>query len=102
MSRFAKLTTATKVGVFAVITLVAAFAIYRFVSKGAGSGSGYRVYALMNDAMGIAKHSYVRMAGIPTRSPLVGGFTRCLITLVSRTTACSGATPTGVGRSGSR
>jgi phospholipid/cholesterol/gamma-HCH transport system substrate-binding protein len=62
MNRF---TTAAKVGAFAVVTVVLGLYIYRFVDKGAGSGSGYAVYALMNDASGIAKHSQVRVAGIP-------------------------------------
>ena len=62
MRRF---TTAAKVGVFAVVTVVAGFLIYRFVTKGGGSGRGYVVYALMRDATGIAKHSQVRIAGIP-------------------------------------
>jgi len=62
MKRF---TTAAKVGVFAVVTVVAGYLIYNFVNKGAGSGSGYVVFAMMNDAAGIAKHSQVRVAGIP-------------------------------------
>ena len=62
MSRF---TTAAKVGAFAIVTLVAAAFIYRFVTKGGIRGDGYTVYCLMNDATGIAKHSAVRMAGIP-------------------------------------
>lgn len=62
MKRF---TTAAKVGVFAVVTVLAGYFIYDFVTKGAGSGSGYVVYAMMNDASGIAKHSQVRVAGIP-------------------------------------
>src|SRR5450432_4184018 len=58
-------TTAAKVGVFAFVTLVAGLLIYRFVSKSARSGGGYQVYALMNDASGVAKLSQVRIAGIP-------------------------------------
>ena len=68
MSRLTRLTTAAKVGVFAVITVVAGVFIYSFASKSAGSGDGYRVYALMNDASGLAKHSHVRVAGIPIGS----------------------------------
>lgn len=68
MSRLARLTTAAKVGVFAVVTAVAGFFIYSFASKSGGSGSGYRVYALMQDASGLAKHSHVRVAGIPVGS----------------------------------
>jgi phospholipid/cholesterol/gamma-HCH transport system substrate-binding protein len=63
-----KATTAAKVGAFAVAMIVAGFLIYRFVSKSAGSGKGYVVYALMKDATGIAKHSQVRIAGIPVGS----------------------------------
>ncbi len=62
MERF---TTPVKVGLFTVVTVVAGFYIYRYVSKTAGSGDGYTVYALLGDATGIAKHSQVRIAGIP-------------------------------------
>jgi phospholipid/cholesterol/gamma-HCH transport system substrate-binding protein len=62
MGRF---TTAAKVGVFAVATGTAAFAIYRFIDKQGTVGDGYVVYALFNDAAGIAKHSQVRVSGIP-------------------------------------
>lgn len=68
MSRLARLTTAAKVGIFATVTVVAGFFIYRFTSKGLGDGEGYVVYVLMNDAIGIARHSQVRMAGIPVGS----------------------------------
>jgi phospholipid/cholesterol/gamma-HCH transport system substrate-binding protein len=61
-------TTAAKVGAFAVVTLVAGLLIYRFVSKSSRAGSGYTVYALMNDASGVAKLSQVRVAGIPVGS----------------------------------
>jgi len=63
-----KATTAVKVGAFAVAMLVAGFLIYRFVNKAGGSGKGYVVYVLMKDASGIAKHSQVRIAGIPVGS----------------------------------
>jgi phospholipid/cholesterol/gamma-HCH transport system substrate-binding protein len=66
--RLSRATTAAKVGVFAVVLLAAGFLIYRFVNKSGGSGRGYVVYALMRDAAGIAKHSQVRMAGIPIGS----------------------------------
>jgi phospholipid/cholesterol/gamma-HCH transport system substrate-binding protein len=68
MSRLARLTTAAKVGIFAVVTVVAGFLIYRFTMKGQGDSNGYVVYVLMNDAVGIAKHSQVRIAGIPAGS----------------------------------
>ncbi len=60
-----RVSTAAKVGVFALVTVVAAVFIYQFVSKKAAGGDGYVVYALMDDATGIAKHSQVRVAGIP-------------------------------------
>ncbi|MEZ4219818.1 MAG: MlaD family protein [Polyangiaceae bacterium] len=60
-----RISTAAKVGAFALVTVVAAIFIYRFVSKNAAGGDGYVVYALMDDATGIAKHSQVRVAGIP-------------------------------------
>src|SRR5436190_9515050 len=66
--RLSRATTAAKVGVFSVILLGAGFFIYRFVNKGSGPGGGYVVYALLRDAAGIAKHSQVRMAGIPVGS----------------------------------
>jgi phospholipid/cholesterol/gamma-HCH transport system substrate-binding protein len=66
--RLSRATTAAKVGVFAVILLGAGFFIYRFVNKSSGSAGGYVVYALLRDAAGIAKHSQVRMAGIPVGS----------------------------------
>ncbi len=44
---------------------VAGLFIYRFVSKTAGSRDGYSVYVLLGDATGIAKHSQVKIAGIP-------------------------------------
>jgi phospholipid/cholesterol/gamma-HCH transport system substrate-binding protein len=65
MSSTARLTTTAKVGAFAVATLVAAILIYRFVSKSGSAGSGYRVYAIMADATGVAQRSQVRIAGIP-------------------------------------
>jgi phospholipid/cholesterol/gamma-HCH transport system substrate-binding protein len=66
--RLSRATTAAKVGVFAVVMLGAGLFIWRFVNKSSGSGKGYVVYALMRDASGIAKHSQVRMAGIPVGS----------------------------------
>ncbi len=62
MNRF---TTAAKVGMFAVVTVVVGYYMYTFIDKGASSESGYVVYALMDDATGIAKHSQVKIAGIP-------------------------------------
>ncbi|MGE3671325.1 MAG: MlaD family protein [Polyangiaceae bacterium] len=62
MGRF---TTAAKVGVFAAVMVVAGFLIWRFVNKTAASRNGYTVYVLLDDATGIAKHSQVKIAGIP-------------------------------------
>lgn len=61
MRRF---TVAARVGAFTVAMLIAAYLIYRFVSKTEGSKGGYTVFARMHDASGIAKHSQVRVAGI--------------------------------------
>ncbi len=62
MGRF---TSAAKVTVFIAATGVAAWAIYRFIEKRPGSGKGYVVYALFDDAVGVVKNSQVRVAGIP-------------------------------------
>lgn len=64
----AGVTTALKVGAFTVVTVVLGAAIYAFVMKGRGAGDGYVVYALMDDATGVATHSQVRIAGIPVGS----------------------------------
>ncbi len=66
--RLSRATTAAKVGIFVVVMLGAGLFIYRFVNKANSPGRGYVVYALMRDAAGIAKHSQVRMAGIPVGS----------------------------------
>ena len=68
MKALPKATTAVKVGAFAVVMIVAGLLIFRFVNKAAGGGKGYVVYVLMKDASGIAKHSQVRIAGIPVGS----------------------------------
>lgn len=60
-----RVSTAAKVGAFTIVLTVAAVVIYRFVSTEAGGDDGYVVYALMNDAQGVARHSQVKMAGIP-------------------------------------
>ncbi len=60
-----RVSTAAKVGAFALVTVVAAILIYQFVSKRTAGGDGYVVWALLPDATGIAKHSQVRVAGIP-------------------------------------
>jgi phospholipid/cholesterol/gamma-HCH transport system substrate-binding protein len=63
-----RITTAAKVGVFAVVTAGAGYGIYHFISQSRGPGQGYTVWALMDDASGIAKLSQVRIAGIPVGS----------------------------------
>jgi phospholipid/cholesterol/gamma-HCH transport system substrate-binding protein len=63
-----RVTTTAKVGVFFVATGLAALGIYRFIEKRPGGGKGYAVYALFDDAVGIAKLSQVRVAGIPVGS----------------------------------
>ena len=61
-------TTIIKVTFFTAATGLAAFAVYRFIEKRPGAGKSYVVYALFKDAVGIAKHSQVRVAGIPVGS----------------------------------
>ncbi len=60
-----RISQAAKVGAFTVVTAGAGFYIHSFVTHGAGSDEGYRVYALMDDASGVVKHSRVKIAGIP-------------------------------------
>ena len=60
-----RITTAAKVGAFAVVTVGAGFFIFRYVTKSGESDGGYVVFARMKDASGIAKLSQVRIAGIP-------------------------------------
>jgi len=62
MRRF---TLAAKVGAFTIVMAVLGYMIYRFVSKTEGGAAGYGVFVRMNDASGIAKHSAVKVAGIP-------------------------------------
>jgi phospholipid/cholesterol/gamma-HCH transport system substrate-binding protein len=61
----AKVTQAAKVGIFLAGAAVAAYVVYRTVSKEVGSGGGYVVHAYVPDATGIASHSRVTIAGIP-------------------------------------
>jgi phospholipid/cholesterol/gamma-HCH transport system substrate-binding protein len=60
-----RLTSAVKVGAFAVVTVGAGLFIYRYVTKSGEGDGGYVVYTHMKDASGIAKMSQVRIAGIP-------------------------------------
>lgn len=59
-----RVSQAAKVGAFTIVTAAAGYAIHGFVTKGGSMDDGYAVYALMDDASGIAKHSQVRVAGI--------------------------------------
>ncbi|MFO0672693.1 MAG: MlaD family protein [Polyangiaceae bacterium] len=61
----AKVTQAAKVGAFVVAAGVATYFVYRNVDKQLGSGGGYRVYAVLDDASGLANHSRITIAGIP-------------------------------------
>ena len=61
----AKVTQAAKVGAFVVAAGAASFFLYRGVDKQLGSGNGYKVYAILDDAAGLANHSRVTIAGIP-------------------------------------
>ncbi|HSC86720.1 MAG TPA: MlaD family protein [Polyangiaceae bacterium] len=60
--------TAVKVGAFTVVTVALGAGIYSFVMRQRGGGEGYVVYALMDDATGVATHSQVKIAGIPIGS----------------------------------
>ena len=60
-----RISTAAKVGLFAILTVVASVFIYRFVSKQAAGTGGYVVWALLSDATGVPKNSQVKVAGIP-------------------------------------
>ena len=60
-----RITTAAKVGAFAVVMLVAGILIYRYITKAGEGDGGYVVFTRMKDASGIAKLSTVRIAGIP-------------------------------------
>lgn len=60
-----KVSQAAKIGLFVVITAVAAYLVYRTISTSTGKGDTYVVHAYLKDATGIAKHSRVTIAGIP-------------------------------------
>lgn len=60
-----RITTAAKVGAFAIVMVGAGTFIYRYVTKSGESDGGYLVFTRMKDASGIAKMSQVRIAGIP-------------------------------------
>jgi phospholipid/cholesterol/gamma-HCH transport system substrate-binding protein len=64
----AKITQGAKVGIFVVLTGVAAWGVYKYVSKEVSGGGGYTVHAYIHDATGLATHSRVTIAGIPVGS----------------------------------
>src|SRR5688572_23601474 len=61
----AKVTQAAKVGAFVIVAGAAGIFLYRSVDKQLGSGAGYTLYAILDDASGLANHSRVTIAGIP-------------------------------------
>ena len=63
-----RVTQATKVGVFVALSAAGMWLIWRTVSKEVGGGSGYVVHGYFDDAMGVANHSRVTVAGIPIGS----------------------------------
>lgn len=60
-----RVTQATKVGFFVVVSAAGLWLAWRTVSKEVGGGSGYVVHGYFDDAMGVANHSRVTVAGIP-------------------------------------
>lgn len=60
-----RVTQATKVGLFVVLSAAGIYLVWRVVSKEVGGGSGYTVHGYFDDASGIANHSRVTLAGIP-------------------------------------
>ncbi|MBK8173647.1 MAG: MCE family protein [Sandaracinaceae bacterium] len=57
--------TAAKVGLLVLIAVGASYGVYRLVDEQAGgSGDGYQVHAIFNDASGLVKKSRVVIAGI--------------------------------------
>ncbi|MBN2193581.1 MAG: MCE family protein [Polyangiaceae bacterium] len=80
-----RISTAARVGAFVVVMTGAAIYVYRYVSEQAGGQDGYTVYCLMKDAQGVARHSQVKMAGIPIGNVksvrLEGGVARVDITV---------------------
>ncbi|RME25550.1 MAG: MCE family protein [Deltaproteobacteria bacterium] len=60
-----KLITPFKVGLLTIIVVVASFMALRTVEQGAlGSGGTYRLHAVLDNVLGVAKRSRVVMAGI--------------------------------------
>lgn len=55
---------AAKVGVFVVVALVATYLSYRLIEERRAGAEGYRVWAIFDDAQGLADKSRVLVAGI--------------------------------------
>ncbi len=55
---------AVKVGITVILIALAGFLGFRWVAKGLGGGSGYRVWALFRDATGLVDKSRVQIAGL--------------------------------------
>ncbi|MDP9152091.1 MAG: MlaD family protein [Myxococcota bacterium] len=64
----ARLTQATKVGLFVVLTGAAGYGVFRFVSPQVTGNGGYTVHAYIHDATGLATRSRVTIAGIAVGS----------------------------------
>lgn len=60
-----RVTQATKVGFFVALSAAGMYLVWRVVSKEVGTGGGYVVHGYFEDAMGVANHSRVTLAGIP-------------------------------------
>jgi phospholipid/cholesterol/gamma-HCH transport system substrate-binding protein len=57
-------TNAAKVGVMTVVLGVALYFGYQFISREAGTGGGYKVYAYLPDVTGVAPRSRVMVSGV--------------------------------------
>ncbi|MDP9034755.1 MAG: MlaD family protein [Myxococcota bacterium] len=64
----ARLTQATKVGLFVVLTGTAGYGVFRFVSPQVTGNGGYTVHAYIHDATGLAARSRITIAGIAVGS----------------------------------
>lgn len=61
-------TRGARVGLFALVCVVAGYGVWRFLNPAAGSAGGYTVHAYLGDASGLASYSRVLIAGIPVGS----------------------------------
>ena len=57
-------TRAAKVGAFVIVLVIAGVYGYQFISREAGTGDGYMVWAHVPDAIGVAPKSRVMISGI--------------------------------------